>query len=582
MEHRDLSRDPPGDPPRDAVRAAVVFAVAAVFFALTALPGPHWHDTAEFAAVARRLSLSHSPGHPLHTLVTHGGWFFPLGDAGFRANLASGLAVAAALGLFYRLLRHLAPEAPWWGAFAAALLPAVLPAVWLQAARAEVYGLQILLSVVLALLCLRVARGEARALPLLAFAFGLAGANHTLIGVAMLPLALAAMAVGVRRWRPVLLAVPAGLAGLATYAYLVIRAGAGGEIGWGRPDTPAALWQTISGEEWMQVQPDHAERDLLENALRLAAWITDQVGPLAAALLGLVFAAGLLAGGRPALRRMAGPLLVAAAGFGTRFFATFDPLNPDLGGYWSVPLLALVALAWLGAVELTRHARLLAPATLPLALALVAPSFDPHHRMGARNAERMARAMLDEVPPEGALVYSDYSSNFLGWYLRAIEGARPDVALVFRGQLGREWHRARLATQAPRWAERLPGFPAGFLGPEVRFEPGVAGAHFAAVRPHLGAHGLTFVVGEPPASAAAVRARFAPALASPEADLDTRRSMGFLHAQHAIQHLFRLDLPDAPALARWHLERADLLAPGDPLLLDLATRLNALDDPARR
>ncbi|MCA9541368.1 MAG: DUF2723 domain-containing protein, partial [Myxococcales bacterium] len=238
--------------------SAAVFAAAASFFAITALPGLHWHDSPEFAAVGWRLSMSHPPGHPAHAQLTRAAELFGLGDGAFRANLLSALLAGIALAGFFRLLRAVAPNLPRFAAAAAAVLPAVMPVIWLQAARAEVYALQLVLSAALAALCLRVARGaDQRALPALALAFGLAGANHSLIGLFWLPLALWAMAVGRPGWRAFALAVPAGALGLSTYAYLYLRSHAGGVVGWGRPDTPAALWGMISARDWAHgVVPD--------------------------------------------------------------------------------------------------------------------------------------------------------------------------------------------------------------------------------------------------------------------------------------------------------------------------------------
>ena len=58
----------------------------------------------------------------------------------------------------------------------------------------------------------------------------------------------------------------------------------------------------------------------------------------------------------------------------------------------------------------------------------------------------VVRAMLEEVPPGGALVVSDYATIFGAWLLRAAEGARPDVALVFRGQMHRLMQLDRVAS----------------------------------------------------------------------------------------------------------------------------------------
>ena len=181
----------------EAPATAVVFALGAGFLAWTALPGPHWHDTAEFGAISWRLGLSHPPGHPLHALLTHGAQRAPVGDLGFRANLLSALCLGAAAALLYRLLRRLAPDAPRLPAVAAALLPVAMPAVWLQGVRAEVYALQLLLCVGIALGCHAVARGDdRRALAGVALLFGLAGANHSLVGLTLVPLALVAMVCG--------------------------------------------------------------------------------------------------------------------------------------------------------------------------------------------------------------------------------------------------------------------------------------------------------------------------------------------------------------------------------------------------
>ncbi|MCB9526551.1 MAG: DUF2723 domain-containing protein [Myxococcales bacterium] len=564
-----------GVTPEPAGRAAGVFAVAGAFFAWAAMPAVHWHDTAEFAAVARRLSLSHSPGHPLHALTTHGvQQALPLGDAAFRANLASGLCLALACAALYRVARAVAPGLPWLGAAALALVPALLPGIWLQGVRAEVYALQLALSVALGGGLLAVARGDGRALPAVALGFGLAGANHSLIGAALLPAALLAMAAGVRRLRPVLGAVPAGALGLATYAYVVLRATAGGEVGWGRPTDLAGLWATVSAQEWAK-NATSADVDLAENTGRLALYLAQQYGTAALGLLALLLAFGAL----PALRlnraAFLGALAVAAGMFGTRFFYTFDPLNPDLSGYFAAGVVALLVAGWAALAALVqaleRPALRGLAAALPAALLLTSvPGYDPGGRQGARRAGSYGRGLLDEAPVGGALVTSDYSSTFLAWALRALEGARPDVAIVFRGQVNRPWFAARLATQAPRWAARLPDFPAGLGTPAARFEPGVEGHRLGPLLPRLGPAGLTLALGG--AAVAPPEAAWAPFDAPAGADLDTRRAVALHHVEHAM-HLLDRGLPPEQPLAAWHLQRAEALAGPDPMIADLAARL---------
>lgn len=539
---------------------------AAIFLMLTALPGAAWYDTGEFGAVAWRMSLSHPPGHPLHALASLPGLRLPVGDVGLRANLTSALLLAAALGTFAALLRRLAPRLPGWAIAAASLLPAVMPAVWLQGVRAEVYALQLLLSLLIGHLCLGlVTARDPRLLPALAFVFGLAGANHSLLGLALVPVALWAIVAARPPLRAWVLAAPAGLLGLSPYLWLPLRAHRGGEIGWGAPDDAAALWATISGRDWQANLVKTAELDLAENAGQIGAWVIEQVGLLAAALLAAVLVLGVLKADRPTRVRILALVAIVLCVVATRFFYPFDPLNPDMGGYFAPALLALLAAAITACGALPRQSGLV----FPLVFVVAAPGFDPGARRGSRSAETLVRGMVDEVPPGGALVISDYSTVFGAWLLRAAEGLRPDVALVFRGQMHRPWYAARLATTAPAWAARIEAFPAGFDTPDVRFEPGVQSQQLGALAARLRAAGLTLAVLPRDADPGpAFETLPAPALA----DADTRRMLAALHASHVEALLARGDETARP-LARWHLLRAEGYAPGDPLLGELAARV---------
>ena len=234
--------------------AACVFAVAAVYLCWAAAPGLLWHDTGEFGAIAWRLSLSHPPGHPIHAMWTLGAQLgIPWGDLGFRANLSSVVAVALSLGAFYSLIRRWRPAITPGLAAALALAPLAMPAVIEQAVRSEVYALQLLITVGLAHGCFAVAAGrDQRSLIWLAALFGLAGANHSYVGLLWVPIAVASMVIGRSKFRAIVGAACAGLATLLSYSYLVMRATRGGEVGWGTPDTPAELWSTIRGEEWVK------------------------------------------------------------------------------------------------------------------------------------------------------------------------------------------------------------------------------------------------------------------------------------------------------------------------------------------
>ncbi len=547
----------------DAAEAAAIFTIAGVFLAWTCLPGPHWHDTAEFAATSWRLSLSHPPGHPAHALVSKAAQLLPFGDGGFRANLASALALAAALAIFYRLLRGLAADLGRLPTASLALLPAVMPALWVQGARAEVYALQILLGVAVFECGRRLTQGDRRALPAMALAFGLAGANHSFIGLLWIPFALCLIAVARPGWRAFWQAAGAGALGLSTYLYLPLRAHAGGEIGWGVPNTLHRVWVIISAQEWQKsLAAEHRDFELLDRVADLVVYVITQLGGVGALLLLALLALGTAR----LVRARSWPALLLVGLVALPFVVrgllvyVFDPAVPDVGGYLATGLFALLALAALAGAQL-------GPArwALPLVLLFAAPHYDPGQRAGARSAPALARALFAETPPDGVIVTSDFASHFLLSYLRAVEGARPDLALVFRGQVRSDWQRERLARQSPRVAERLPNFPKGFTGPEVRYEPGVHFERLGPMAARLRAVGVSLAVD----GVSSVPRQSAAFEALQGADLDALRSHAFLHLQH-VDHALRIgDLE----LARWHLVQADALAPGDP---SIAARLKAL------
>lgn len=567
--------DTPPTAPTEARLTALVAAITGAFFVATALPSIHWHDTAEFAAVGRRLSVSHPPGHPIHALLTRATeHFIPLGDLALRANLTSALLAAAALAAFYRLLRALAPALPRAAALCAACAPAFFPGIWLQAVRAEVYALQLLLTVFIAHACHRVARGDdARALPALALLFGLAGANHSFIGLCSIPLALWAIAAGRPPPRAFAAAIAAGLLGLAAYLYLPLRATAGGVVGWGRPDTLAALWATISGRDWQgNVAPADGEA-AAEHVATMAAWIITQLGPLGAALTLLALLAGLPALVRARRLTALAVALAAAVPLAAQRLLQVDLHNPDMAGYLAAVPLALIALAAIAVDALPGRARVLLALTFAWLLGAVLARHDPGHRAGSRSAERIALARLDAVPPDGVLVASDYATTFQTWALQALWGERPDVAPVFRGRVAADWQHRRLEVAYPEAAAALAGFPATLTGPAVRYELGVEMHRLGPLAPRLRPVGLLLAVDAPWPLAPA------PAydLIDAAPDLDARRAGALLHAQHA-EHITRAGGP--PALAAAHLDRAEALAPGDPWLAELRATLapaNLLD-----
>ena len=458
----------------DVPLMALVFAVAGGLLTWTAAPGTLWLDTGEFGAIGWQLSISHPPGHPFHALLTRGVQsLLPIADLAFRSNLLSVLCVALALSLLYRIIRRVAPELPPPLVAALALIPLTFEPVYGQAIRAEVYGLQFLLSGFLALGCMRVAEGtDGRDLVCLSFIFGLAGTNHSFIGLYWVPFALFAMWHARVQGLAIFAAVVSGALGLLVYAYLPMRARAGGEIGWGTPDSMAGIWETISGKAWMHnLLPAAEPPGIVEATGLLSGYVIQGVGPAVSALAIVVLLVAV-----PHWVRSRNLLVIAVAAaavmpFALRLRNHIDLSNPDLGGYLASGLMAIVVLLSMGLAIFTERLRLLGGVMICL-VAVVQPGFTdrPQNVSSDRSSERYVRGLFAEVPVGGVLITSDYSSTFTAWSLRAFEAHRPDVGLVYRGRVHQSWTRDRLAQRNAELARRLNDFPTHFLGDEVRWE----------------------------------------------------------------------------------------------------------------
>jgi len=527
-----------------------VLALAGLWLTVGALPGVHWHDTGEFAAVTWRLAPAHPPGMPLHALWTHGGLRAPLADVGLRANMASALTLALAASLFACGLTRWTSRG--W-ALALGLAPLWAPAVWLQGVRAEVYALHLLLLAGMSLCT------SPRGFVAVGLLFGFAGANHSLLALAAAPMAVAVWPRGVGRTiavRALGLGCMAGLAGLMAYVYLPFRAAHGGAVGWGRPDTWPAFIDTLLARDWQRnlTAPSGATFSLVDNAGAILEWLGDQWGLESTAAFALCVVLGLPS----AVRAHGGTLVVAAAlaacAVATRVLYPMDPFNPDIGGYFSPALVA--GLVWVAACVGPRPRRVLS-SLLATALACAVLHFDSGGRAQSRTAEQVARSAWDDVPVGGLWVTADYATWFQGMWLRALLGERPDTALVFRGRVDAPWHVERAAEGSVAHARRLEAFPDRLGEPsDVRFERGVEAHRLGELGAHLAPDGRALSLRPPDLRKPEVPDDFA----APSMDPDSRVALCFRRALAAADLVGRHE-PEAVAARQGHVEAAERLCP---------------------
>ena len=210
--------------------AAASFAIAAVVYIRTLLPGVSFGDWGESELLLSRLGILHPTGYPLYSIV---GWFFsliPFESIAWRANLVSAIAAAAVVGMAVLIMGRLGVR-PLLAA-AAALSLAFTGTLWEEATFSEMNSLHLLL---VALLLHRALVWQAerhdRDLVLGALLGGLCVSNHGL-AISVVPIVFVFVLVEARREiasRPLVAVKAAGafIVGLVPYVYLPLRALAG-------------------------------------------------------------------------------------------------------------------------------------------------------------------------------------------------------------------------------------------------------------------------------------------------------------------------------------------------------------------
>jgi hypothetical protein len=279
---------------RSAVLLELALGVAAfALYATGMCRDLYWYDSAELTAAAVTLGVPHPPGYPLYTLLAHLFTLLPL-SAPVAVNALSATSAALAVVLACACARRLGAGAG--GAVVAGLVLAGTPALWGSALVAEVYAPALCFVLgSLYLLLGAVQCGSAARAWLAAALAGLGLGVH--LSLATLGLGYAALCAAAPpgqaraatrlRWLAGA-ALCTGLGYALAYAYVPLRAGAGGVPDHAAPGSFERLAWLLTGGNYRHwfAEPGSAA----QVAARLARVLVEQLtGPgLALAALGLV------------------------------------------------------------------------------------------------------------------------------------------------------------------------------------------------------------------------------------------------------------------------------------------------------
>lgn len=416
-----------------SLAAFASFAIAAVVYYRTLLPGVSFGDWAESELLLSRLGILHPTGYPFYSIVGKLFSLIPIGSVALRANALSATAAALAVGVAVLIAVRLGVRP--LVAMAAALALAFTGTLWEEATFSEMNTLHLLLVALLLHRAL-VWRDERRTRDLLigALIAGLCVSNHAL-AISVVPIVILFVLVDARHEiaaRPVVL-VQSFLAfalGLLPYLYLPLRALAGPDVVYGRYATLKGFFDLVSGAQFRQdmhflsVDSARAAWTALPHVLDQLVALSDVVF-VAAGIVGLVV---LLVGDR-----WFGILLALLAALNVYIYANYVG---DLPHYLLTTWLILAIGVAIGAEAVVRavmvwfgdRASVVQAVVFLLPIALLAANWPVHDQSANHDGEKFAAEVFAQLPPNAVLItYWDALTTLS--YEHCNEGVRPDVSL---------------------------------------------------------------------------------------------------------------------------------------------------------
>ena len=460
----------------DTLAAGGVGLAAIALFASTFSASSAMGDAPESIAGVKTLGILHTPGYPTYVLAARAfAAVAPIGSWATRVNLFSTVCATITIVVAFAIARVLGASRA--GAAIGAVSLATAASFWFNADFAKHYALSGVLVASAALLALVWERsGRAWTLVVAGGLLGVCmGASWELavimaVGIAVL--------VGFAAQRPrfALAATSVGalvVMAVATYGFVVVRAGQDPAISWGGATTTSRLVELLTQKDFRVGNVPTSQHTLAARVpLRTGAHLGIIERDLGLAAIALAVIGGIVAWQRMRRNRFAFLAVVAVANIvAVVFVAGIDNIAGFQtgmvgGGFVIDALLVCAVFAAIGATwavdEIARWLqerrfrsgyRISAVRAQVIGLVLVGivaivPSIVVHaplanHRMPPL-ADDYGRRLLSELPHNAVLLTwgEEYGAPIL--YRQLVYGDRPDVHVISADQLDLAWYREQI------------------------------------------------------------------------------------------------------------------------------------------
>jgi len=494
---RSRQNSPRSDYPADSKAVTItnltglgVFVYSLIIYLLTLWPGPGWWDSGDYILCSYTLGVTSPPGSILLQLSGRLASFFTIiSSPAVRINgliaVVSALSVTVVYFTTVRLLQTFdqgkkqAPHAALIGGVLAALTLAFTHSVWNHATFTNPYALSLLSGSLMIYLAVRWwenpdATGAGNFLLLAAFLFGLDMSVHRsnlLLAPAFFLLVFLRRPRAFLDFRFWTAGILLFILGLSLQLTVMFRAQLGPAINLGDPDSLRGLWSYLTmsqfgiktfGSDLLQRKGPFWDYQIKEMYLRYFGWNfvgMDNQGsgvrwmglwgiPAIAGIAGLVY--------HFARRRKQALLFLVTfllASLGAIFY-----LNVPADFFREMDRHFLVSFMlfsiWIGigsyaVLRLVSHVfanRSAAVWILAGILFLVLPAnvflanWSNNNQSSNHTSYNFGYNLLETCEPDAILITAGDSDTFLSWYLKMIEGVRPDVTVLNLPLLNTSWY----------------------------------------------------------------------------------------------------------------------------------------------
>lgn len=437
--------------------ATLIFAFSFIIYLITLAPGIVFGDSADLIMSAHFWGVPHPPGYPLFTILAKIFSFLPLKNIAFRVNLLTALIASTAALLNFFIVMAIIPKEQETinkvlPAASASLLFAFSYTFWSHSIITEFVSLEILLLSGLILLSLKwVENKKVAYLYALSFLYGLAVSNRptTLFFAPAFLYIIASIEPKIfTNTKRILISLTLGFLGLLPYLYLPISAARNPLRNWGDVRTWNNFWNHLTAAEYRSHFQFFPAATIADQITAYIPLLLRQFTPaiLAIALIGIFWTA----------KQKPKNLLYLFFLFLLNFAYAINVYQISELILYLPGFLILAFLIGLGLNFIITSAKSISSplffstafliALLPMIL--IGKNFSILKNRNACFAKDYTQNVLNSLDRNALLVF-DGDNLFPIEYFHLVERKRPDVALVSKSSLRKDWYLKQLKRTAP-------------------------------------------------------------------------------------------------------------------------------------